>query len=309
VKRKKQAKKKKASYPIKEWIKAFIIALFLIFVFKMFIADLYIVKGTSMSETINEGNLLLISKYHYGASFSFFNSWHFRIKGVKPIDKNDIVLVKSPYGSNFIKRCVALPGDTIRISKGRVFINNNLETEWPSMQFNYIVKLNENGIKEDFFNSLNITDGGPLLDKNTYLISLTEAKANQLKEDIHIKSIKKHAPLDDSHDIFPNNEKTLWTLDNFGPLVIPYKGLNLTINDSTMTIYHSLLSAYENTNISKENNTYFLNNDSIATYTINNDYYFLMGDNRHNSVDSRFLGPLPNYLIKGKLIKILFQIK
>lgn len=243
----------------------------------------------------------------------------YRLPGFSSVKRNDVVVFNVPPKSlndyidypvdlktNYIKRCVAIAGDVIEIKDKQVSINGEPGFNPPNMQFSYIVtakdEINERnldnlGIDPDDYNF----EGRPETNKAVYQMFLTKEKADELKALPYVTSVTSDYRTDNGPDgrIFPTGKS--WNGDNYGPLTIPSEGMKISINDSTLRIYGSTIVDYDlNKDAKIENNKLLIDGKEITEYTFQQNYYFMMGDNRHNSLDSRYWGFVPEDHIVGK---------
>jgi signal peptidase I len=224
---------------------------------------------------------------------------------VHPMDKTD----------NYIKRCVGLSGDVIQVKNGSLFVNNQPAFIPPGSQTEYLVETNGTPIGEDFFTNelgMDLENAGDQIrvdnsKPNVYVLNMTPEEAGKVKKLPNIKTI---APYIDPTvgQTFPNDEANYpWTIDNFGPLQIPKKGDVLPLNPQTIAVYRRLIATYENNKLEEINGKYIINGKETTTYTTKLGYYWMMGDNRHRSQDSRFWGFVPETHIVGKASLIWFS--
>lgn len=233
---------------------------------------------------------------------------YFRYQGTerfdKPLDKK----------SNYVKRTVGLPGDNLEIRDGVVYINNKVLDlgDRAKIQYSYDITTNGTPLDVNFLvKDLNATDGIYQIAPNTYkIIALTADAAEHLKQVSSIIDIKRnidtqpepHSFRKDLMAIFPHNKP--WNRDNLGPIHIPAKGEVVQINLETLPLYKGIITDYEHNKLEVKGETILINNQPATTYTIQQDYYYMMGDNRHNSEDSRYWGFVPADHIVGKPVFI-----
>jgi signal peptidase I len=224
---------------------------------------------------------------------------------VHPTDKTD----------NYIKRCVGLPGDLIQVKNSRLFVNGAPAFVADNAQTEYLVETNGKPIPEDYIEDslgINISeatadfqpvDGRP----NTFKINMTASAAIALKQLPFIKSVQFYEENTVGYT-FPNDVLHFpWTIDNFGAIRIPKKGDIINLNDSTIELYRRLICTYEHNSLEKKNGQYLLNGTPSTNYTVKQNYYWMMGDNRHRSQDSRFWGYVPETHIVGRAALIWFS--
>ncbi len=218
---------------------------------------------------------------------------------VRPVDKRQ----------NYIKRCIGMPGDDLQIIDRMVYINGK-ELDLPKdAQFKYfpifregtnVARLLENyGVSMEDIYRFSQGDGLPL----------TMEQFNSLSKSEHIISIEQYAyeDLPQGLRMFPHSADNTWTANNYGPIHIPAKGEVLPLNDSTLPIYSRIITAYEGNTLEVKDGKIFVNGQQTDSYTCHQNYYWMMGDSRHNSQDSRFWGYVPEDHISGKARWILWS--
>ena len=358
------------------WVDAIVWAVVAATLIHLFVFQLYKVPTSSMEKTILIGDYLYVSKVSYGPqvpntplsmpfvyntmpfstskkSYSEAIKWDYhRLKGLKPIRRNDVVVFNFPAGDtvllenqmvtyydvvreyqatygksegrrrlnedytvvarpvdkreNYIKRCVAIPNDTIRIVDTEVFINGESQIDIPTRQYIYFVQTTA-PLTKYTLDKLGITEysgSAPY-----YHMSMTDEAVKQLRQLPIVADVVRYNDKQGSMNVFPNDEAYNWTSDNFGPLWIPAKGATVTLTAENLPLYRRIIEQYEgHTLVVGEGGEIIIDGVPTTEYTFAMDYYWMMGDNRHNSADSRFWGFVPEDHIVGKASFIALSV-
>jgi len=359
----------------REWVDSLAFAIVAATLIRWATFEAYTIPSPSMENSLLVGDYLFVSKLHYGPitpqtplqvplthqtvpilnikSYSdAIQLPTYRFPGFSAIKRNDVVVFHVPHETqypadlrtNYIKRCIAVAGDTLEIRKGQVFLNGQPGAVAGQPETTYFMQvdspddavqqdLHDHGIVE--YNSP--IDGAPSLDgrpsvvpmapdsangkpRTGYIFSCTAEVYEYLKKQPYCKKIEVYSQ---PTQLFPDlvdfrvNPEYLspkprgWQLDNYGPLPVPKKGQTIALTPENSAIYYKIVAQYEhNQNVTWDNKTGMIlqGGKPLTSYLIKQNYYFMMGDNRHNSEDSRFWGFVPEDHIVGKATLIWLSV-
>lgn len=218
----------------------------------------------------------------------------------RPVDKRE----------NYIKRCIAIPGDTLQIVNQQVFINGEKAYNPPQMQYNYTIHTAGVDLSERNLRKLDIASDDIENFKQRREIPFTTDAYDQVRKFPNVTEIQRTlqpAGFWQPH-IFPFDKRYPWNVDNFGPLYMPKAGDVLPVDTSNICLYRRIIEIYEGNKLEVKDGKIYINNKVATTYTFKQGYYWMMGDNRHNSADSRFWGFVPNDHIVGKAVFVWLSL-
>jgi signal peptidase I len=222
----------------------------------------------------------------------------------RPVDKMD----------NYIKRCVGIPGDKIEVRAGRLFVNDAKATEFTFLQSTYFVRTTNAGLNlEELHDKYGISfDDMNAAGTNYYRINTTVKNFNEIKKIPAVDSAFEYlypagVTVNAQEECWPHAPQFRFNRDNFGPIVLPKKGDIVQLNMQTLPLYRRLISIYEHHALVVKDSSISIDGKVVSNYTIEGNYYWMMGDNRHNSLDSRFWGYVPETHVVGKAWFVWFS--
>jgi signal peptidase I len=346
----------------REWVDSLLFAIIAATLIRWATFEAYTIPSPSMEDSLLVGDYLFVSKLHYGPitpqtplqvplthqtvpilnvkSYSdLIQLPTYRFPGFSSIKRNDVVVFHVPHESqypadlrtNYIKRCIAVAGDTLTIKSGQVFLNGQPGAIGGRPQTTYFMQvaspndevrqaLHDQGVVEyDQPDGVPAATNNPETGKPGYFISCPADVAEYFRKQPYVESLTVfNQPMTLFPDVadFRGNSNAMsavqrrWQLDDYGPLPVPKKGQTITLTPANAAIYYKIISQYEhNQGVTwGANGMIEQNGQPLTSYAIKQNYYFMMGDNRHNSEDSRFWGFVPEDHIVGKAVLIWLSV-
>lgn len=342
--------KKKSA--LREWFDSVLFAVIAATLIRWLLFEAFTIPTPSMENSLLVGDFLFVSKLHYGTRtpktpvqvpLTHQTIWgtnipsytdavqlpSFRLPGFSDVKRGDVVVFNYPpelqfpvdLKTNYIKRCVALPGDKLEVRDLQVYANGEAVPNPPRMEDEYFVATTTEVNEEKIFKDNGISEYHSWLethndtiasnDQKGYLVFTTTEIVNKLKSYDFVKSVTiVKSPKEISEpSLYPNSQLFKWNRDNYGPVTIPAKGMKVALTPENIAIYGPVIQNYEgNKDVELSEHAIKIAGVAISDYTFNQDYYFMMGDNRHNSADSRYWGFVPMDHIVGKAVFVWMSL-
>lgn len=327
-------KNKQKKSAAREWGDALLFAVVAASLIRWLFLEPFTIPTASMEKSLLVGDFLFVSKMHYGTRIpktplqvplTHQKVWgtdipsysdavqlpYYRLPGFSDVERNDVVVFNYPVEfqyppdlkTNYIKRAIGVAGDEIKIENGVLSVNGTPSPTPEEMQFSYDV-ISNRALNAEFFTTYGINPDSYLTfsDGSGYLVFATDLVAERLKTSPVVSQVTKRIqPKGGESGIFPDGNLLGWNRDNYGPLKIPEEGWTIPLNSGNVIKYGFTIEHYEgHENVEVKEGQLFIDGLKIEEYTFKQNYYFMMGDNRHDSLDSRYWGFVPEDHIVGK---------
>ncbi|WP_246043166.1 signal peptidase I [Fodinibius saliphilus] len=320
----------KAKSWLREWLDALMFAAVAALIIRTFFFEAYRIPTPSMEKTLLTGDFLIVSKINYGPRTPMvlgvpFTNIHLpglvlpwtRLPGFEEVERNDIVVFNYPIDlapiaakTNYIKRAVGMPGDSLYLDDAQLYVNGEKATPFPGIQQTYTVKVRD----RVRLSPAKVKAAGAQLYRqqgsNGYRVNMTKQIAEKMSQWPEVTSVDPFVLPEDFNEFRQSKFNFSSGFNNhhhLSPFKVPSAGDTVSLTPENYHIYENIITRYEGNNVEQNADQFIINGEETNKYTIQQDYYFVMGDNRDNSEDSRFWGFVPQSHIVGKAGMIYFS--
>ncbi len=284
---------------LNEWLRAFVLAVLLLVLVHLFVLRWVTVQSTSMYATLLPGDLVLVQRWPLWTGF----------------ERSDIAVFRDPLKDReakserplLVKRIVGMPGDTVELRAGVLWVNGTQQDPPATATWSYLVRMRGEHSPDSLMELVRLPKsllipGRRFLEipANAFLADTLERLSSVVSAEA--MSMATGAP----RHIFPFSQRYRWNGDNYGPIVVPAKGDTLRIDMDNLPLYDRIMSIYEGHTLSVDGNLLLIDGSPLKSYLVEQDYYFMLGDSRHHSADSRYWGFVPQDHLVGRAARIVF---
>lgn len=315
---------------LREWGDALLFAAVAAIIIRTFFFEAYRIPTPSMEKTLLTGDFLIVSKISYGPrtpmvfGVPFTNiympgavlPWT-RLPGYSEVERNDIVVFNYPIDidpisakTSYIKRAVGMPGDTVSVDDAELYINSEQAQNFDGIQQTYVVSVRD---RVRLSPAKVKSAGGTLVgsqDSGQYRVNMTQSVAEEMNDWPEVNEVELFV-LPENFNEFDQRDFSFSSgfnnHHNIPPVVVPFEGQTVTLTPDNYHIYERVITRYEGNSVESNGDEFVINGENTNEYTIEQDYYFMMGDNRDDSEDSRFWGFVPESHVVGKAGMIYFS--
>jgi len=314
---------------IRQWGEALLFAVIVVVVLRTLIFDLFSIPTPSMERNLLVGDYLFVSKLHYGPRMPmslgvpFITTWHVpgvefpysRLPGFGEVKRGDAIVFNYPPADgpidrrvHYIKRVMGMPGDSLAVRDKMVQVNGDAYPLGQGMQQNWLV-VKENAryqLPRPRREELKISSIQPTRDARTVRMTATPSAIQEIAALPWIESVRPDIAPSSRGNLYPSDRE--YTKDNYGPIYIPAKGSTVQLTAENWGVLGPVIDRYENRNAQQmTDSTFAIDGEETTEYTFDHNYYFVMGDNRDDSEDSRYWGFVPEDHIVGKAVVTYFS--
>lgn len=314
---------------ITEWIKSCLVALLVATGIHVFVLQPFVVPTSSMAKTIVPGDYILVSKLHYGPrtpqsiGVPFLDLYipgvqvpSTRLPGFGRPERGDIAVFHYPpeekpidQKTAYVKRIIGRPGDTVEVERGWALVNG-VKCSTPStvqQQWNVYLTDPRMRLSPNYLRPLDIQTAGPTSDPSRRVVTATRSAADALESYSFVQTVELKAPtVSETQTLFPSGSS--FTRDDYGPVPVPEQNQTIRLTDSTWTLFERIIREYEEQEAERvERGVFQIGGKRVDSYTFTQDYFFVLGDNRDHSSDSRFWGYVPESHLDGQALLTLFS--
>ena len=322
----------------REWLDSIVFAVVVATLIRGLLIEAYAIPTGSMENSLLTGDRLFVSKIHYGARtpqtllqlpLMHQTIWgtsipsyvegiqlpYFRLPGLEEVQRGEPVVFNYPpewdrptdMKTFYVKRCVAIPGDTLQIIDKQIYINGEPQPLPTESQTSYLVRAKQ-PVHPRVWKKYHIVDVFPTTEG--YQVFTKSETAQALRQLPFINDVQEitYQPGTSRSSLYPFVDSLHWTTDFYGPVYLPQVGDQIVMNAFNTALYGPAIVHYEGVSAEIKNNQLFIDDQAVNRYTFKQGYYFMMGDNRHNSLDSRMWGFVPEDHIVGKPLFVWFSL-
>jgi signal peptidase I len=283
---------------LNEWLRAFVLAVVLLFLVHLFVLRWVTVQSTSMYATLLPGDLVVVQRWTVWTGF----------------ERGDIVVFRDPLKDQesrskrplLVKRIVGMPGDTVELRAGLLWVNGERHEAPSTATWSHLVRLRGEHAPDSIMERLRLSMSMLIPGRRFLELPLNRTLADSLETMPAVVSAEAMSLASGTpRHIFPFSDRYRWNGDNYGPIVVPSKGDTLRINIDNLPLYDRIMSIYEGHTLSVDRNILMIDGAPLKDYVVEQDHYFVLGDSRHHSSDSRYWGFLPSDHLIGRAAHVV----
>lgn len=283
---------------LNEWLRAFVLAVLLLVMVHLFVLRWVTVQSTSMYATLLPGDLVLVQRWPVWTGF----------------ERGDIAVFRDPLKDResrsnrplLVKRIVGMPGDTVELRAGVLWVNGARQEAPSTATWSHLVRLRGEHGPDSIMEQLRLPMSMLIPGRRFLELPLNRTLADSLETMPAVVSAEAMSLASGTpRHIFPFSDRHRWNGDNYGPIVVPAKGDTLRINIDNLPLYDRIMSIYEGHTLSVDRNILMIDGEPLRDYVVEQDHYFVLGDSRHHSSDSRYWGFLPSDHLVGRAAHVV----